>query len=187
MTTELRAISKRASEIEDSIEAIQRYSYNYNSKITGIPQKPGETALQSSEICVKLFQKIGASNVTLQDIDIAHRVPKRKMKRDYSEPPAKICKFTRRLAKNLILQQKKSAKNISPIDLGLHSQVPTKKIMIFEHLTPKVQNLLYKCKSFQRENDYKYCWVRNSKVFLRYDENSEVTRVESYEDLQRIH
>ena len=60
MTTGLRAISKRAYEIEDSIEAIQQYSYNYNLKITGIPQKPGETVLQSSEICVKLFQKIGA-------------------------------------------------------------------------------------------------------------------------------
>ena len=91
MATELKAISKRASEIEDSIEAILQYSYNYNLKIAGIPQKPGETALQSSKICVKLFQKIGASNVTLQDIDIAHRVPKRKMKRDYSEPPAIIC------------------------------------------------------------------------------------------------
>ena len=77
MTTGLRAISKRAYEIEDSIEAIQQYSYNYNLKITGIPQKPGETVLQSSEICVKLFQKIGACNVTLQDIDIAHRIPKR--------------------------------------------------------------------------------------------------------------
>ena len=112
MTTELRAISKRASEIEDSIEAIQQYSYNYNLKITGIPQKPGETALQSSKICVKLFQKIGASNVTLQDIDIAHRVPKRKMKRGYSEPPVIICKFTRQLAKNLVLLNRRNLPRI---------------------------------------------------------------------------
>lgn len=184
MFAELRNIAERASAIEDTIEAIQQYSYNYNLKITGIPHKPGETDTESSELCVKLFSKIGASGVTLQDIDIAHRVPKRK--EQDSEPPAIICKFTRRLAKNQVLRHKKATKNVSASDLGLDSEQAIKKIMVYEHLTPKMQDLHYKCRSFQRENSYKHCWVKNSKIYLRHDDSSKAICVKSYEDLEYI-
>ena len=156
----LEDISRKAYKIEEEVEAIQQYSYQYNLKITGIPlSQKQESAINTSETCIKLFHKIGATNVSLQDIDIAHRVPKRRQ--DTSQPPAIICKFTRRLAKELVLQNRRQAKTVKACDLGLNSQIAIDKIMIFEHLTPKMQDLLYKCKTFQREFNYKYCWVKN--------------------------
>ena len=53
---------------------MQQYSYDYNLKVSQSAHT--ETSTQSSEICLRLFHLIGAKNLTMYDIDIAHRVPK---------------------------------------------------------------------------------------------------------------
>jgi hypothetical protein len=98
--------------ISEQIDAIEQYSYNYNVKIIGIPQTQdrNETAANTADICTNLFHSIGATNVTLQDIDIAHRIPTRGVS---SKPNSIICKFTRRLAKEAVISKKKETRNSS--------------------------------------------------------------------------
>ena len=87
---------EQVGEIAEAIDAIDRYSYQYNVKIVGIPEVNfPETALDTSTLCVKLFKEMGVE-ISLQDIDIAHRVPTRSAS---SGSPPIICKFTRRLVK----------------------------------------------------------------------------------------
>ena len=182
----LKDIETRAKKIDDEVEAIQQYSYQYNLKITGIPMaSKQESAIQTSETCIKLFHKIGASSVSIQDIDIAHRVPKRR--KDSKEPPAIVCKFTRRLAKEIVLDNRRQAKNVKNCDLGLGSQVAIDKILILEHLTPKMQDLHYKCKNFKSDYGYKFCWVKNSCIYLRFDEDSKAIRIRKIEDLDELY
>ena len=53
------------------------YSYQFNVKITGLSElNSSETAPETSSLCVKLFQEMGAE-VSILDIDIAHRVSTR--------------------------------------------------------------------------------------------------------------
>ena len=55
----------------------EEYSYQFNVKITGLPElNSSETAPETSSLCVKLFQEMGAE-VSILDIDIAHRVSTR--------------------------------------------------------------------------------------------------------------
>lgn len=73
----LTKISMKVYEIDDAIEALTAYSYQYNIKILGIPQtNENETAQDTVEICLKLFSELKA-NVHDCDIDIAHRVKSR--------------------------------------------------------------------------------------------------------------
>ena len=77
LNKKLDNLTTRVDEIGEAIDNIERYSYQYNVKIIGIPElKLKESAQETSNLCVKLFQKMGV-DITSQDIDIAHRVPSR--------------------------------------------------------------------------------------------------------------
>ena len=103
---ELKCLSDRLSKISTEVESIgkavddlQEHSWQFNLKIVGIPEfHDNESAVESSELCLKLFNDIGAE-VTWQDIDYAHRVPKRTAT---AGPRRIICKFTRRLARDSV-------------------------------------------------------------------------------------
>ena len=76
---------------------MQEYSYAFNAKLLDVPQiNPRENAVETSELCVKLFREMGA-DVSFNDIGIAHRVSQRDKVRRGPKPI--VCKFTRRLAK----------------------------------------------------------------------------------------
>ena len=67
--------STQVDRISQAIDSFEMYSYQYNIKIVGIPQvAETESPEHKTSICLKLFSCIGA-DITLQSIDIAHRVP----------------------------------------------------------------------------------------------------------------
>ena len=120
MSTKLEGISIRVNAIDEAIEEMLKYSYQYNVKIFGIPQRgPRESATEAADICLSLFNKMGATMISPSDIDIAHRIPNRTPS---SYPPAIVCKFTRRLAKEQVMNRKKEAARINVSEIiGLHS------------------------------------------------------------------
>ena len=68
------SISKRCDEIMKPLEAIEQYSYQYNIKIMGVPQlNEKESAEVTANLCIKLFTAMGVTDVSLQDIDMAHQ------------------------------------------------------------------------------------------------------------------
>jgi len=175
----LSTIEKKVYEIDEAIESILAYSYQYNIKIVGLPQaKASESAAETVELCQKLFNELSDKiNVHPYDIDIAHRLPTR----DDSKPATIVCKFTRRVAKEAVMSKRKL---ISSIDI--QKLVPTcgkdfnsSSMAIFEHLTPKKQDLLKKAKSFQREFNYDFCWVKNGEVLLRESQDSKIIKIKS--------
>ena len=110
----LKCLSDRLSKISTEVESIDKavddlpeHSYQINLKIVGIPElHSNESAVESSELCLKLFNDIGAE-VTRQDINYAHRVPKRTAT---AGPCPIICKFTQRPAKDSSVQEESYSK-----------------------------------------------------------------------------
>ena len=73
----LNLLSSRVEKIGDSIEQLQRYSFQYNIKIIGLPEsETQESASQTTSLCINLFKAAGIE-ISNQDIDIAHRIPTR--------------------------------------------------------------------------------------------------------------
>ena len=140
-------------EIGEAIDNIERYSYQYNVNIIGIPElKSKESAQETSNFCVKLFKKMGV-DITSQDIDITHRVPSRNPA--YHKPI--ICKFTRRCTKEQVMIHRQDANKIEPTVLGLPSDASILNARVYDHLTPKVQKLLTEAKKFQQQYAYRFC------------------------------
>ena len=77
-----------------------------------------ESADETSGICVALFREVGA-NVSINDIDTAHRVPGRNNSNHHdSRPKAIICKFVRRLARDKVMAKRADASKANPTALG---------------------------------------------------------------------
>ncbi|PFX13471.1 Retrovirus-related Pol polyprotein [Stylophora pistillata] len=103
---ELRRLSARLAQVSakvdevgkliKAIDAIEEYSFQYNINIIGVPELNSyEKAEATSKLCAKLFAEMG-TNITLQDIDIAHRVPLRSAG---NLPKQIICNFYKETSK----------------------------------------------------------------------------------------
>nr|XP_058947380.1 uncharacterized protein LOC131775302 [Pocillopora verrucosa] len=126
--------------------------------------------------------RMGAE-VFLSDIDIAHRVPSRQQN---GAPKPVICKFVRRLAKAIVMETRQSASQVNPSNIGLSADSVLDRVRIFDHLTPKKQHLLFEAKRFKEQNQYRFCWAKNSTIYLRKSEGSRPIKITDFGSLQRL-
>ena len=60
LTTKLNCLVEQVGEIAEAIDAIDRYSYQNDVKVVGIPEvNSRESALETSTLCVKLLEALG--------------------------------------------------------------------------------------------------------------------------------
>ena len=92
-------------------------------------------------MCLRLFSALGVKDISILDIDTAHRVPSR---RASNKPNAIICKFTRRLflAKDKVMAARRKVSLLQDKDLGFEENVQVQGIALFGHLSPRLQTLL---------------------------------------------
>ena len=177
----LVALATRIEEMSNTLERFQRYSYQYNVKITGLPETNAqESASETSAMCLNLFKAAGV-DISNHDIDIAHRISTRIAT---SGPRPVICKFTRRIVKEQVMNKRKDACKISATSIGLPADCSLEGVRLFDHLTPQIQQLLADVKKFQTRNNYMFCWSKNFIVYLRQTEASRPISFKSRNDLE---
>ena len=176
----LNLMSSRVEKIGDSIEQLQRYSFQYNIKIIGFPEsETQESASQTASLCINLFKTAGIE-ISNQDIDIAHRIPTRIAT---SSPRPIVCKFTRRTVKEQVMNAWNKACKVSANSIGLLSSYSLEYVRLFDHLTPLLQQLLADSKKFQKRNGFKFCWAKNFIIYLRRTEDSLPIQIKCHNDL----
>lgn len=166
-----------------AVDALQDYSYQLNVKIINVPEiKQQETARETSDLCVALFNGMGAV-VSLQDLDVAHRVPRR----DQDGGPKRIvCKFISRLAKFEVMNRRRDACKADPSGLGISEDVSLDAVRIFDHLSPRFQQVLFEAKKLKDRNNYQYFWAKDSVVYLRRDSEPRPIKIKYFGELQRL-
>ena len=179
----LEVIAEKVDDLAQAIEEFQAYSYGFNVKILGVPEcVSNESALQTSNLCVAIFNKMGAE-VSLTDIDIAHRV---KPRNPFNRPKPIICKFIRRLAREEVMKRRTAISLVQPREIGLSDAVVLTNAKIVDHLTPSAQELFAAAKSFKEHHQFSYCWTKNGTVYLRRSESSRPLRIKSIADLSTL-
>ena len=128
---------------------------------------------------MKLFKELNAK-VNEQDIDIAHRL----QNRGTTKPAVIVCKFTRRIAKEAVMSKRKvlgdiNLQNVVPCTEGYDNYT----LAIFDHLTPKNQELLKQAKSVQKANGFSFCWVKNNNILMRQSTQSRIIKINTVADL----
>ena len=94
-----------------------QHSYSFNVKLVGVPKiaETGskEPAIDTTKLCVGIFQAMGC-NISINDIDIAHRVPARNA---INGPKPIICRFVRRLIWE-VMSRWREITRVDSIDVG---------------------------------------------------------------------
>lgn len=180
----LEVIEKKCQEMTAAIETFEDYSYKNNLKIVGVPVlAERETAEQTALLCLRLFSALGVKDISILDIDTAHRVPAR---RASNKPNAIVCKFTWRLAKDKVMAARRRNSSLQAKDLGFEEDVLVEDIALFDHLSPRLQTLLYEARKFKNEKGYKFCWARGGSVFLRKTDSSNAIKLARIDDLHAL-
>ena len=110
LTARVNEISIMCEQIAKAINIFETYSYQCNIKIVGMPTvAERETTEQTAKLCLKLFSALGVQNVSISDIDTAHRVPSRSAS---DRPNAIVCKFARRIAKEKVMTARRDVANV---------------------------------------------------------------------------
>ena len=186
LSRSLNKLSAEVTRVGNAIDEVEEYSYQFNVKIIGLPEKSRETAAETSAPCVKLFQEMGAE-VFLSDIDIAHRVPSRQQN---GAPKPVICKFVRRLAKASVMETRQSASQVNPSNIGLSADSVLDRVRISPQKNrispPKNNTCCLKRKRFKEQNQYRFCWAKNSSIYLRKSEGSRPIKITGIGILQRL-
>ena len=184
LSTWLAEISTRVDELGKAIDSMCEYSYQYNVKIVGMPElSEQESYSQTSGLCVKLFSEMGV-DISLHDIDIAHRVPQRNT--TARSPKPIVCKFVRRLSKEAVMARRNDACKADPSSLGFGEGISLSSVRLFDHLTPKMQHVFTEAKKFKEQHNYQFCWSKNSCVYLRRDGSSRALKIRDVADLTRL-
>ena len=166
----LNLLSSRVGKIGDWIEQLQRYSFQYNTKIIGLPEREThESASQTASLFINLFKAAGIE-ISNQDIDIAHRIPTRIAT---SGPRPIVCKFTRRIMKEQVMNARNEACKVSANSIGLPSSCSLENVRL----------LLADSKKFQKRNGFKFCWAKNFIIYLWRTEDSRPIQIKCHNDL----
>ena len=91
------------------------------------------------------------AEVSIHDIDIAHRVSFRDTSRVGPKPI--VCKFIRRLARNEVMSKRKEGRSVDPSTIGLHEGTDMSNVLLLDHLTPRLQQLYSAIRP-----DASFCW-----------------------------
>ena len=76
--------------------------------------------------------------------------------------------------------------NLNAEDLGFSGGVDVSHINLYDHLTPRLQELLFESKKFKDANSYKYCWAKNGFVYFRKTDTSTAVKLCRLEDRQEV-
>jgi len=155
----LDLLTVKVDRTDKAIDEMLYYSYQYNLKIVGVPLiSERESAQDTPDLCVKLFTCLGV-DISLSEIDIAHRVPQRDTSTgngNRRRPNPIICKFTRRMIRDKVLASRGNASRLTTEGLNLPSSAEINRIAIYSHLTPRLQELLHSAKAHQNTYNYKF-------------------------------
>jgi len=77
------------------------------------------------------------------------------------------------------MAMRRHATSVVARDIGLEEGQDMSKILIFDHLTPRMQELYGTAKSFKTRFGFQFCWAKNGTIFHRKSENSRPLKVRS--------
>ena len=95
-------------------------------------------------------------DISALEIDIAHRVQQRVAVTKNGRPTRPnpiVCKFTRKLTRDTVLSSRSNSSQLTAEALGLPPTSMVNRILIFPHLTPRLQDLLRATKEHQNQID----------------------------------
>lgn len=152
-------------ELQNRLNLMEQYSRRHHLELGNIPVERGEKV---EDLIVNVAEQMGLS-IGKQEIAASHR-----LRAAPGKTPSIIVEFVNRSIRNKFFEGRKN--------LPRHKN----KIYVNESLSYHFKNLLRLAKEKAKEHQYRFCWYKNNKVFLKKHEDSKPIIVNSIEDIKNI-
>ena len=174
---ENKALQGQLDALNRQVLDLDQYHRRMNLEITGIPEKKDENA---EKIVLQVAQMVNP-NISVSDIDIAHRLGK---PRDGDRPRPIIVRFSNRRSRNAVYDERRKLKNLSLRDLGY--QHGNGKIFVNENLIPSTRELLGEVNKARKNLGFKFLWTYNGKIFVKKNEAAFPIIINSKDDICKM-
>lgn len=165
----------KVASLEDRLNELEQESRGKNIEIKGIAEQSGE---ELKKVVVTLANKLGDALIEEKDIEAVHRVSNMNNK----SPKDIIVQFKDRDHRNRMLYRKKG-KIYSKDVVGGNC---VNQVYINEHLTPYNKQLFWEAKNKSREQNFRFVWIKDGKIFVRRNEKERAYRIRNGDDLGKI-
>lgn len=171
--------------LEKKIEDLQHSSRSSTIEIRNIPQRENESTSEITSTVLETCKAIHTT-VTATELRDVYRMPGKK---GTTKPI--ICEFTSVNLKHKILEAVRNYNKDRPLNDKLNTETlgfsgPRHPIYIGERLPGIQRQLFYEARNFAKQNNYKFCWTRNGRLFLREKEGSEAIEIKTSLCLKRL-
>lgn len=174
------------TDLTSRVNQLEQHSRNKNIELQCVPENKNENLI---EMILKLGQAIG---YTVNDTQILHCTRVSKMRRDVERPRSIIIELSTPrcrdefLASALTFNKKNPKQKLNTSLLGLSGSINGTPIYISEHLSPSNKALHAATRVKAKQLKYKFVWIRNSRIYVRKNEESQFIWIKNTNDLDKI-
>lgn len=169
--TQTRGPSQPIENLMKRVEANEHANRAKCIELNGIPYGKGENLIEGMEKLIK-HMDFNWLNITT-DVDNVYRIRKTKKV---------IVKFTQTGKRDMFFQRYR--KNIASAQaLGFGDD---QRIYINEVLSSDQASLFWKARNFKKQNQYRYIWTFNQRIYLRKTAETDAIQINSEQDLDTL-
>lgn len=183
---ENRVLRSTVSRLQEQLNTQLQGSLRNELEVLGLSEEPNENPYH---LVLTTAQVMGVE-LTVADLDYVTRVGP-KHRKDEANPRQQqrplVIAFTRKMKRDEFLKQAKTRRSLTSKDVVGNG--PTDRIYINERLTSENRRLFRSVRIMAKEHDFKFCWVRNSTIYVRKREGrdgSPAHAIKSEEDRLRL-
>lgn len=186
VTNDISLLKTECSHLRSELEQMHQQARMNNIEICGIPERKGENVIS---IVKKVSEIINCPVENLEILE-THRVTRFPASDDNQNSNAHkniVVKFSTRDMKNKFMQAVKGKKDKGLFINEINSNWgENERFYINEHLTPYFKLLYKKTRQFCITNKYKYCWVKDTKIFVKKSDNNRAIHITNEMVLNRL-
>ena len=183
LESERKNNAKCLQNLEEKIDRVERGVRSSCIEIRNIPTRKSETKAD----LLKTVVNIGSTlNVSIQPFEV-----KDIFRIGTKNPDNKtiIVDFTSNLLKEKFIQVYKTYNRNNNNKLTTeHLKIngPVKPVFVSENLTPKMKRLFFLARDFANTNDYRFCWIKNGRIFLRKEAGAQHLEIKDESDILKL-
>ena len=167
---------KLREDFSSRINNLEQRTRVNNVEIVGLRKPTAEES--DTSLAINFFKDAMNAEVSENDIEALHEVPSRRKDRKR----VVICHFKSRKQRDDLLK--------NPFKLNLRNfngkQSAEKRVFVNEHLSPENRRFFALASKKKAEMNYKFLWTKNGTVFTRKIENSDVIKITSINDIEKM-
>lgn len=182
---ERREIKSYVQILEKKVQDIQQGPRSASIAIRNIPANDKETSVDLKTLVTELGKAIDVPISSAEIRDVYRAPGKPGTNKTIVVELATVSSKTKVIESTRKFNSKKTVKDkLNTEHIGLKGSC--QPIYVSEHLPASARDLFRKAREFSKTNSYKFCWVKDGRIYLRKDDKDKHIAIRTEECLQLL-